>query len=287
MVGGMVTALVTGAALLLTERFIPRRLLQVIADTKATILLAVPLMYEMLTFGQPPTKLDFTALRLCLSTGAVLPEPLTERFQRYFNLAIYHVYGCSEVGIIAAQTSSDAPGTKHSVGRLVAGVELQVLDEARQPLPPGEAGWLAVRTPAMFYGYFNNSEATSAVLLDGWYHSQDIGAVRDGYLYLSGRAETFINVGGKKVNSMEVEQVLCSHPHVREAVVWAAKTASASESVRATVALAAPVAVADIIAFCRARLSAYKVPVAIDVVASLPRNAMGKILRPSSVRVEP
>ncbi|GAB4195264.1 MAG: fatty acid--CoA ligase family protein [Roseiflexaceae bacterium] len=281
MVGGMVTALVTGAALLLVERFVPRRLVQTLAEARVTVLLAVPLMYEMLTFGQPPTKLDFSALRLCLATGAALPEPLTERFQRYFGQAIHHVYGCSEAGIIAAQTPDDPPASRFSVGRLVVGAELRVLDDAGHPQPAGEPGWLAVRTPAMFHGYFNNPEATGAVLSDGWYRSQDIGVLRDGYLYLSGRGDTFINVGSKKVNPVEVEQVLCAHPQVREAVVWAGTTTSASESVRATVALSGTVAVAELIAFCRERLPAYKVPVAIEVVASLPRNAMGKIVRPS------
>lgn len=280
MVGGMVTALVTGAELILTDRFVPQRLLQTIADTRTTILLAVPLMYEMLTFGPPPASAAVTDLRLCLSTGAPLPQAVLERFQRFFGQGIYHVYGCSEAGIISAQTPDDAPDTGSSVGRLVQGVEVRIIDEAQRVVPPGDVGIVEVRTPTMFQGYFNNQAATDSVLHDGWYRSQDLARIQDGYLYLCGRKETFINVGGKKVNPLEIEQVLCAHPHVREAVVWGAATESASESVRASVVLSSPISAAEIIAFCRTRLPAYQVPVSIEVVASLPRAAMGKIVRP-------
>lgn len=285
MVGGMIAAIVTGASLILCERFVPRRVLQLASDVGATMLLAVPLMYDLMSLAQPPASLDLSALRLCLSTGGALPEAVTKRFLSCSGKEIYHVYGSSESGIISAQRPSDAAETRFSVGQLVEGVEARAIDGAQQVLPAGEEGILEVRTPAMFQGYLNNSQATAGVLHDGWYRSQDIGRVQEeGYLYLCGRKETFINVGGKKVNPLEVELVLCAHPSVKEAVVWGAVTENASESVRASVVLSAPVSVADIIAFCRTRLPVYQVPVSLAIVSNLPRTAMGKIQRFGSER---
>ena len=132
----------------------------------------------------------------------------------------------------------------------------------------------------MFYGYFDNPAATSTVLHEGWYQTCDLARQReDGYLYLCGRKETFINVGGKKVNPLQIEQVLCTHPSVREAVVWGEATDRATESVHAMIVLLSPVAVAELIAFCRARLQPYQVPVTVEVGPSLPRTTMGKVQR--------
>ncbi|MEW2576297.1 class I adenylate-forming enzyme family protein [Streptomyces syringium] len=288
MVAGLVTALYTGAELVLPGRFVPARLLRTVREQACTVLVTTPLACDLLARsaaadrGQPPLP---GSLRLCLSSGAALPAPVADRFREHCGAVVQQVYGSTEAGIIAAQRVEDE-GADRGVGSPVRGVRIRLVDERGQDMPPGATGSLWVRTPAMFTHYLDRPGPTGQAFRDGWYVTGDMARTdSEGRLHLVGRKDSFINVGGKKVNPTEVEEVLLAHPAVAEAVVWGERgeqedgTDGVSERVRATVVARAPLSAADLAAHCRGRLLPHQVPGGVEFVASLPKSTLGKIRR--------
>lgn len=281
MVAGMVTALRAGAQLVLLGRFTPARLLAALDEHACTVLVAAPMAYDLTTravagsrSGRPPG-----ALRLCLSSGAALPPAVARRARERLGLGIRQVYGCTEAGVIAAHRPDDGPGPDAAagVGRPMPGVRVRGVGEDGREVPRGEEGTLLVRTPAMFTGYLGHPEATRRAFRDGWYVTGDMARIGpDGHLQLIGRKDSFINVGGKKVNPVEVEQALLAHPSVGEAVVWGEETGDTGERVRAAVVTRAPLRAADLTSHCRSRLLPHQVPTTVDFVPALPKSPLGK-----------
>ncbi len=280
MVAGLVTALLTGAQLVLLGRFAPEGLLRELQAARCTVLLGTPLLYDLLARAIGTRRLTPDTLRLCLSSGAPLAPAAGERFRQRAGLLPRQIYGSTEVGIIAAQRQADPhPHADGDVGRPVPGVRIRLVDDHGQPSAPGAPGNLLVRTPAMFAGYLSHPDATASAFQDGWYVTGDVAQVDAGRLRLVGRKDSFINVGGKKVNTVEVERVLCSHPLVAEAVVWGESLGELGGQVRASVVATRRLPAAELTAFCRERLLPHQVPARIEFVAALPRSAAGKVRR--------
>jgi acyl-CoA synthetase (AMP-forming)/AMP-acid ligase II len=282
MVAGLVTALRAGAQLVLLGRFTPARLLSALDEHACTVLVAAPMAYDLTTraaaASRPPRPPR--ALRLCLSSGAALPPAVAQRARERLGLDVQQVYGCTEAGVIAAHRPEDGPGAGHGVGRPLPGVQVRVVDDHGQEVPRGEEGALLVRTPAMFTHYLGHPGATRRAFRDGWYATGDVARIGpEGHLHLVGRKDSFINVGGKKVNPLEVERALLAHPSVAEAVVWGEETGDTGERVRAAVVALAPLPAAELTSHCRARLLSHQVPTAVDFVSALPKNSMGKVRR--------
>jgi acyl-coenzyme A synthetase/AMP-(fatty) acid ligase len=279
MVSGLVTSLLTGACLTLPGRFAPGALLRELASVRATVLIAAPVAYDLLARSVAGSPGATGSVRLCLSSGAALAPTTAERFRAATGLRIQQVYGSTEAGIIATQRAEDTAEDR-GVGHVVAGVRIRLADEDGRPVPDGQPGSLLVRTPAMFTGYHRRPEATRAAFVDGWYATGDVARTdADGRLHLVGRKDSFINVGGKKVNPVEVEAVLTGHPLVAEAAVWGEELPGGGERVRATVVTTGPLTAGELTAYCRERLLAHQVPMGTEFVAALPRTSSGKIRR--------
>jgi len=280
MVAGLVTSLLSGARLLLSGRLVPTEIVTMLHKKRATIMLATPMIYDIMARCALRTPPDLNSVRLCLSSGSLLRAETRDRFQSRFGLPIHSVYGCTEVGVIAAGRDNSQNQPEQAIGWPMEGVRLRIVDENGDDLAANETGLLLVQTPAMFTGYCGHSDTTEAVLKHGWYITGDFAFLDDhGYLFLVGRKETFINVGGKKVNPVEVENVLLTHPMVKEAVVFGTDAGNLGETVSAAVVLQSPVLIADIIAFCRQRLAFYKIPSQIQIHPELTKTHLGKIRR--------
>jgi long-chain acyl-CoA synthetase len=288
MVGGLIAALVSGARLVLAEQFLPNRIPVTLSAEGARVLLATPFIYDLLARSSLRELPDLRALQVCLSSGGPLSPQVAARFTERYHTPIYQVYGCTEAGAIAAQWPRSEAWPDRSIGSPLPGVHVRVVDEDNREVPPGEVGTLLVRTPAMFLGYHNHAEATAWALRDHWYSTGDM-ARRDesGHLYIEGRKDTFINVGGKKVNPYEVEEVLLAHPQVQEALVYKQDAGDAGEYVRAAVVPAGPVSADELIRFCRERLAAHKSPAQIDCVPALPKTSIGKVRRGAAAATHP
>jgi malonyl-CoA/methylmalonyl-CoA synthetase len=167
------------------------------------------------------------------------------------------------------------------VGPPLEGVELKLVDEHRQPTPPGQMGEVAVRGPHVFLGYLNRPDATAAVLdHEGWFFTGDLATLEDGHLRIVGRRATdLIKCGGYKVGAGEVEAALLEHPLVREAAVVGRADADLGERIVAFVVTSAPVAPEALEDHVAALTSPHKRPREVHLVTELPRNAMGKVVK--------
>jgi long-chain acyl-CoA synthetase len=147
-------------------------------------------------------------------------------------------------------------------------------------LPQGDAGELEIRGPTVMKEYFRDPENTRKAMHDGWLRTGDVARVdADGFIFIVGRSKEMILRGGENISPLEIEQVVARHPAVREAAAVGVPDRIWGETVGLCVVARQPVSEADLVEFCRAHLSAYKVPQRVVFVKELPRNAVGKVTR--------
>ncbi|MBT2885900.1 long-chain fatty acid--CoA ligase, partial [Streptomyces sp. McG5] len=228
----------------------------------------------------------FSSFVLISSGGAPLPPALVEKFRAGFGPYLHNGYGLTEC---TAPCASVPPGREAPVdpvsGTLAVGVPgpdsvVRILDPEGQEVPFGEQGEIAVRGPQVVPGYWRRPEATAETFPGGELRTGDIGFMdREGWLYVVDRKKDMINASGFKVWPREVEDVLYTHPAVREAAVVGVPDPYRGETVRAYVSLRAEADPADLVAHCKERLAAYKYPREVRVLPELPKTSSGKILR--------
>ncbi|MFV0130665.1 class I adenylate-forming enzyme family protein [Streptomyces sp. HMX112] len=230
----------------------------------------------------------FASFQVISSGGAPVPPALVERFRARFGPYLHNGYGLTEC---TAPCASVPPGKEAPVdpasGTLSVGVPgpgtvVRVLDESGREVPFGEQGEIAVRGPQVVPGYLGLPEATARAFPDGELRTGDIGFMdEDGWLYVVDRKKDMINASGFKVWPREVEDVLYTHPDVREAAVVGVPDPYRGETVKAYVSLrpGASAGPAELSAYCEQRLAAYKYPRDVEVLPELPKTTSGKILR--------
>ncbi|HEY7117024.1 MAG TPA: class I adenylate-forming enzyme family protein [Tepidisphaeraceae bacterium] len=244
-----------------------------------TMFPAVPSVYEMMC--QQGGDRRPTSLRKTYAAGAPLPASVYEAFEAKFGVRIGQLYGATEVGSVAFADPDSAHFDARSVGRAFDGVVLKVVDPTnRQEVPTGSEGEVLIAAPSMFRGYLNQAEPATS---DGFFATGDLGRVDEfGNLRITGRLKLLVDVGGLKVNVLEVEELLSRHPSVAEAAVIGMPVTQTVSRLKAVVTArdpARPPVVEELRHFLRERLTGYKVPRVIEVVPSLPRSASGKVLR--------
>ena len=247
----------------------------------------VPTMLQRVVEELSRCPADLAALRLVLYGGSPIAPDLLRRAMATLDCAFVQGYGLTEalnVTMLRAREHDPdgRPELLPSAGTDAVSYETRIVDSAGQALGPGEVGEIVVRGPGVMDRYWNAPEATGQVLREGWLHTGDAGyRSADGYLFITDRLKDVIVTGGENVYSREVEDALCCHPGVREAVVVGVPSTRWGESVHAEV-VPTPGAELDpdeVIAHCRSRLAGYKTPKSVAVVDELPKNASGKILK--------
>lgn len=225
------------------------------------------------------------SLKTIVSNAAPLSQAMKERIVAALgNDLLFECYGSTEGGVVSNLPPADQLRKERSVGLPFPATEIKILDDDGNPVPQGEVGELFSRSPYLFVGYQGRPEATAAVLRDGWFTAGDMARQdEDGYLYLVDRKGDKIITGGLNVFPREVEELLVRHPAVGEAAVFGVDDARWGEAIHAVVTTDpssdARFDEAEILAFCREHLSAYKVPKVVELTDALPRNAAGKVLR--------
>jgi len=232
---------------------------------------------------------DFASFQVISSGGAPLPPAVVESFRaRSGGRYLANGYGLTEC---SAPCASVPPGAEAPVdprsGTLAVGVPwpgnmVRILDDAGAEVPFGAPGEIAVSGSMVVPGYWNLPEESAAALPGGELLTGDIGFMdEDGWLYVVDRKKDMINASGFKVWPREVEDVLYTHPAVREAAVVGVPDPYRGESVKAYVSLRPGTAAepAELVAYCREHLAAYKYPREVEVLGELPKTASGKILR--------
>jgi long-chain acyl-CoA synthetase len=277
--------LAAGASVVLVDRFDARRCLADVARWGVTLLAGAPPMFAALAGVADAKGTELASVRLAVSGAAALPPATAEAFEARFATPVWEGYGLTEASPVVTSSVVGGELKAGSVGVPLPDVELRLIDDDGEDALVGDPGEVWVRGPNVFLGYWGDSEATASVLTpDGWLRTGDVAvADDDGYLYLVDRAKDLIIVSGFNVFPAEVEEVLVSHPDVAEAAVVGEAHEGTGEAVMAWV-VAEPGSQPteqELMAFCRQRLAAYKVPSTIRLVATLPRGLTGKLLRRS------
>jgi malonyl-CoA/methylmalonyl-CoA synthetase len=273
---GLNGTLVAGGSAVLLPRFDSAEVLDAVQAHDATMFFGVPTMYARL--ADHARAAELARLRLCVSGSAPLPAQLFARIEELSGQRVLERYGMTET-LMTVSNPHDGERRPGTVGLPLPGVELRLAGDAAR-------GEILVRGPMVFGGYWRNPGATAEVLdADGWMHTGDVGELDDaGYLRIVGRTRELIISGGYNVYPREVEDVLGAHPGVAEAAVVGTPSEEWGEVVTAFVVRAdAGLTVDALTAHARERLAPYKVPRDVRFVASLPRNAMGKVVKQSLV----
>jgi long-chain acyl-CoA synthetase len=221
-------------------------------------------------------------VRLCVSGAAALPADVVDGMRARFGTVVHDGYGLTEASPVVTTTAVVSTPRPGSIGPPLPGVEVRLLDADGQPVLEGDPGQIVVRGPNVFAGYWNDPDATSAVLADGWLHTGDVAvAGADGWLTLVDRAKDIIIVSGFNVYPGEVEEALRAHADVEDAAVVGEPHPRTGEAVVAYVvarAGAAPDPV-ELSRHAGRRLARYKLPTRVEVVDALPRTFAGKVVR--------
>lgn len=273
-----------GLSLVLIPRFDATTVLDAIERYRATIFCGVPTMYIALLQADTAGR-DLGSLRAGVSGGASIPGEVIRAFEETFpDVVILEGYGLSETASTTTFNASAEDRRVLSVGKPVWGVEVRVVDDKGEPLPPGEdqIGEVVVRGHNVMKGYYRRPEETADTIVGGWLHTGDLARWdEDGYLYIVDRLKDLVIRGGFNVYPREVEEVLYAHPAVVEAAVVGRPDDRLGEEVVAYVALGADLtaSVEELIDFCRQRLAAYKYPREIRMLRELPKGASEKIVK--------
>ena len=281
--GGVHATLLRGSRAVVHGRFDPDRLCAAIESERATVLFAVPAIYEQLAAWERIEDPDFSSLRLVVSGSAALSPILARRVSSLLGRKLLERYGSTESGL-SVSNPYDGPRKFGSVGLPLPGTEMAIVDGEGRGLPPGEDGEVVLRGPQVFSGYWHLPEETEESFYPGgWFRSGDMGRVDqdDGYLTITGRSKEMIISGGLNVYPREVELVLEEHATVYKAAVVGVPSERWGEEVVAFIVPAVDTAVdaGELTAHAHEHLSAYKCPKRFRATDQLPRNELGKILR--------
>ncbi|MFB6437935.1 AMP-binding protein [Streptomyces sp. NPDC056411] len=288
MVCELATCIANAGTLVLAHRFETGVVLDAFLEHRPAYTVGPATAYMALLAHPAVTREHFASFHLLSSGGAPLPPALVESFRAGSGHYLHNGYGLTEC---TAPCASVPPGRRAPVdkvsGTLAVGVPgpdtvVRIIDDDGRDLPFGEQGEIAVRGPQVVPGYWRRPDATAQGLPDGELRTGDIGFMdRDGWLYVVDRKKDMINASGFKVWPREVEDVLYTHPAVREAAVVGVPDPYRGETVKAYVSLrpgAAPQP-GELAAYCKERLAAYKYPREVEILVELPKTTSGKILR--------
>ncbi|MFD7168355.1 class I adenylate-forming enzyme family protein [Streptomyces violascens] len=288
MVCELAACIANAGTLILAYRFHPGVVLDAFAEHRPAYTVGPSTAFMALAATPGVTREHFASFEVISSGGAPLPPALVEKFREGFGPYIRNGYGLTECTAPCASVPPEKEAPVDPVsGTLSVGVPgpetvVRIVDLEGNEVPFGEQGEILVRGPQVVPGYWRRPDATAEAFPDGELRTGDIGFMdRDGWLYVVDRMKDMINASGFKVWPREVEDVLYTHPAVREAAVVGIPDAYRGESVKAYVSLrpGAEADPAELAAYCKERLAAYKYPREVEILAELPKTTSGKILR--------
>jgi long-chain acyl-CoA synthetase len=241
----------------------------------------VPYQFQILAAMPGIQRPDLAPLRLCVSSGDVLPRRTYDRFLERYGLPIRSLYGSTEAGSISINTDPDEIMQFGSLGPPLKNVEIRIRDDSGRDLPSDESGQIWVKSPVLPpNGYDNRPELTRKVFQDGYCNTGDIGKLdARGHLVMTGRKQTFVDVAGHKVDIGEVEEVIQDHPLVREAAVLGVEAPQLGTLIKAVVVTDEACGEADILTYCQEHLPTFKIPRLVEFRDALPRSPLGKVLK--------
>jgi long-chain acyl-CoA synthetase len=278
---------VRGGTLSLIPRPSPETILEALQRLPIHVLPAVPTLFKGMlrdaTFLRDGPR-RMRHMKVCLSGAAPLSESVNAQWKQSFGSDVHELYGMTET---TAMAFGNRPGTpiKHgSVGLPLPQLECRIvdLDEGDRVLGRNQVGEICLRGPQIFGRYFNNPEETDKALRSGWLHTGDVGSLdEDGYLFIRGRKKEMVLSSGYNVYPVEIEEALLKMPGVSECACIGVADDYREEAIKAFVVSepGRPLSTGAIMAYCNEHLARYKVPREVALVAALPKNSLGKVLK--------
>ncbi len=274
--------------LVLAYRFDAAVVVDALRERRPTFTVAALPVYIALADTPGVTPQDLASLRAAYSGGAPVTPAWTSRFREQFGVSIHSMYGLTETTSpshavpLGVQAPVDPTSGALSVGVPFPSTMVRIVDEEGADLPPGETGEIAIAGPQLVAGYWQKPEETEHAMAGGVLLTGDVGFMDDqGWFYVVDRKKDMINASGYKVWPREVEDVLTEHPAVSEAAVIGVPDQYRGETVKAYVTLrpGATATEEELIAHCKARMSAYKYPRSVETLSELPKTDTGKTQR--------
>jgi len=286
-------ALWSGATCQMLPRFDANAVWNSIAGGSITLFMAVPTVYAKLIAvwdaASPARRTHLTRacsrLRLMVSGSAALPVSTLQRWKQISGHTLLERYGMTEIGMALSNPlrGERVPG---SVGTPLPNIEVQLVGEHGEPVPRGGAGEIEVRGPNVFAEYWGKPDATRDAFRDGWFRTGDTAVIENGVYRILGRTNVdIIKTGGHKVSALEIEEALREHPRVAECAVVGVPDPEWGERVAAAVVLneGDVLDLSSFRAWAKELLATHKVPSRLLVLDALPRNAVGKVIKPAVV----
>jgi malonyl-CoA/methylmalonyl-CoA synthetase len=266
-----------------------------LASGDVTVFTAVPTVYHRLiqrwetapAVRQQEWSTGARGLRLMMSGSAALPVGTLARWRELTGHTLLERYGMTEIGM---GLSNPLHGERRPgfVGQPLPGVQARIVDDGVRPVADGTPGELEIQGPGVFLEYWQRPAETSQAFRDGWFRTGDVAVVEDGAYRLLGRTSVdIIKTGGYKVSALEIEEALRRHPGVADCAVVALPDPAWGERVCAAIEWRPGDrgSSTDLLAWARDQLAPYKVPKDVRSVSALPRNAMGKVIKPEVARL--
>lgn len=288
LVGHVGAAIAARCPLVLAYRFEPNVVLDTLREHRPTFTIGSITVFIALSSTPGVSKDDFSSFRLIYSGGAPIAPAVTDRFEKLSGHYIHNAYGLTETNSpthcvpAGSRAPVDEDSGALSVGVPVYDTVVRIVGENGEELAPGEVGEICSSGPQVIPGYWNKPEATAESLPGGELRTGDVGFIdADGWFYIVDRKKDMINASGYKVWPREVEDVLYTHPDVREVAVVGVPDEYRGESVKAYVSLndGSSTTPEELVQFCKERMAAYKYPRHVDLMDELPKTTTGKILR--------
>jgi acyl-CoA synthetase (AMP-forming)/AMP-acid ligase II len=276
--GNFIAPLCAGGTIICSRNFIAPDIVWFLKTCHPTFYSAGPAMHQAILKELRKCNsedLNHHSLRFIRSTSAALPPQVKEDLEQILGVPLIESYGMSEVG--GAISTNLPPSKPGSVGKPVV-EHLAILDEKGVILDRSREGEIAVKGDVVFAGYDNAPEDNASAFINGWFRTGDIGYLdNEGYLYLTGRKKELINKGGEKIAPTEVDEILMSHPLVKDAMCFKIPDALFGEDIAAMVVLAdTRVSERELRQYLLDRLVQFKVPKKIHFVDTIPRTPTGK-----------
>jgi len=273
-----------GATLAPFPRYVPLDVLKGIQKLQPTVFPGAPSLYISLLQQKDIAKYDLSSINVCVSGSAPMPVEYMEQFKERTGTGISEGYGLTEASPVTHFNPVLGVRKIGSIGLPFPDTDAKIvdMDVGGEPLPPGVRGELVIRGPQVMKGYYNRPDATADVLRNGWLYTGDIAYMdEEGYFFIVDRKKDLIISGGYNIYPREIDEVLHTHPKIKEAVSVGIPHEARGEIVKAYVVVEDGETLSrnDVIAFCREKLANYKVPRKVEFRKDLPKTMVGKVLR--------
>jgi long-chain acyl-CoA synthetase len=273
-----------GAEVILVPRPEAGGILEMTQKFRPSVLTCVPTIFVGILNHPHFSKTDFSCIKYTVSGAAPLALDTIREWEKVTGSTIVECYGLSETTLLSHANPWGGKAKVGSVGVPVSDTDCRIVDvdTGTQEMPMGKPGEILLKGPQLTQGYYKNPEETAHAIRDGWFYTGDVGYMdEEGYLFISDRKKEMIIAGGFNIYPREIDEVLFEHPKIQEACAVGIPDPYRGETVKAFIVTKADETLTEdeVIAFCREKLAAYKVPKRVEFMDELPKSTVGKVMR--------